>query len=316
VRPEVAARGPAAPPHAAPRPGAFVVGAPRCGTTALVSFLGQHPEVFVPYVKEPHHFGRDLTGRRGFEREDDYLALFAEAGERLALEGSTWYLYSRTAAREIHAFSPDARIVVMLRDPVQLLRSWHAHVVLLGIEDIEDFAEALAAEGARAEGQGLRQDASIEKLRYRRIPRFAEQLERYFDTFGRERVLVVLHEDFRRDNAGTVARVFEFLGVDPGFVPSFETVNAHAGVRSRTVRRLIEHQPEAVRALVRRLLPARTRHALRDRLRQANTQPRAREAGDAALDAALRTEFAPEVERLEALLGRDLSAWRNGPAPA
>jgi hypothetical protein len=296
----------------APRPGTFVVGAPRCGTTALVDFLGQHPDVFVPFVKEPHHFGSDLTTRRGFETEEAYLELFADAGARHPLEGSTWYLYSRRAAREIAAFAPEARIVVMLRDPVELLRSWHAHVVLLGLEEIESFEEALAAESDRREGRRVPPGTPVEKLLYREIPRFAEQLERYLAAFGAERVRVVLHEDFRADNRRVVADLFAFIGVDPAFEPSFETVNAHARVRSRMFRRLLERQPPLVRRAVRSLVPHRTRHALRDALRSLNTTREPPAPIGESLAAALRREYADEVERLGALIGRDLRHWSQG----
>lgn len=296
-------------PAAVPHPRSFLVGAPRCGTTALASFLNQHPELFVPYVKEPHFFGSDLTTRRGFPTLESYLELFADAGDRHALEASTWYLYSKEAAREIHDFRPDARIVAMVRNPVDLIHSWHAHVVLLGIEPIPDFAAALDAEDDRRAGRNLPHGSPVEKLQYREIPRFAEQIERYVRVFGRERVHVVVFDDFQRDNHAVFADVVEFLGVDPAPRPEVAVVNSNAAPRSRKVQHMIEHQPEIVRRVVRRLLPRRVRHEVRNAVRRLNASTERRPKLDPALRAELTAEFAPEVARLSELLGRDLSHW-------
>src|SRR5438093_1590857 len=102
----------------------FIVGAPRCGTTALYTYLRQHPDLFLPENKEPHFFGSDLY-HPGFVRNlDEYLSLFLEAGnKKRAGEASVWYLYSRNAAAEIMAFCPSARIIAMLRNPVDMMYS-------------------------------------------------------------------------------------------------------------------------------------------------------------------------------------------------
>lgn len=300
---------------ASPGPDVFVVGAPRCGTTALVDFLGQHPEVHAPYVKEPHYFGSDLTTRRGFPTPASYLELYEGAGERRAIDGSTWYLYSRQAAREIHAFRPDAFIVVMVRDPVELLYSWHGHAVFIGVEPIEDFADALAAESARRSGVDLPKGSPREKLLYRDIPRFTEQIERYLDVFGRERVKIIVHDDFKEDNVAVVQDVARFLGIDPDFRPRVEVVNANVRPRSKFVQHLTEHQPAPVRRLVQRVVPRRLRSRLRHQVRELNKVAARRPPLDPALRRALSEEFAPEVDRLSRLLGRDLRYWTSPDAP-
>ena len=296
-----------------PRPRAFVVGAPRCGTTALITILRQHPQVFVPYVKEPHFFGADLTTRRGFTSVPEYLQLFAEAGDRLAIEGSTWYLYSTDAASEIRDFDPQARIIVMIRNPVDVMHSWHAYAVLLGEEPIEDFEEALAAEPDRRAGRRLPDGTPPEHLFYRQIPCFAEQIERYAAVFERSQIHVVVHDDFRMDNAGIAQDTFRFLGVDSEFRPTFSVVNSNAAPKSRTVQRVLEHQPEAVRAVVRAVTSRRVRHRLRHKIRRLNRAYRSRAPMDPALRRRLTEEFAPEVKKLSSLLGRDLSAWQVVP---
>lgn len=289
-------------------PDVFIVGAPRCGTTALATFLAQHPDVFLPFVKEPHYFGSDLTPRRGFPTLDSYLELYADAGVRRALDASTWYLYSERAAREIAEFEPNARIVIMLRDPVELIHSWHGHAVLRGIEPLTSFGEAIAAEADRREGRRLPPEAPVERLLYTAIPRFTEQVKRYIDVFGRDRVHVIFHEDFRLDNVGVVREVYRFIEVDPTFEPEVSIVNPEARPRSKAVQNLLFRQPDAVRSLVRRVLPKRIRSVLRHSLAELNEAPSTRTPMDPATERRLRESFAPELAQLSALLGRDLTA--------
>src|SRR3954468_20052709 len=106
-------------------PDFFLVGAPRRGTTALCNYLRMHPEVFVCSPKEPTYFGRDLAPKR-FPTLESYRALFANTGSATRVgDGSVAYLASDSAAEEIHAFNPNAAILIMLRNPVELIYSLH-----------------------------------------------------------------------------------------------------------------------------------------------------------------------------------------------
>ena len=129
------------------KPDFFIVGAPKCGTTAMYQWLDAHPEVFVP-VKEIHYFGADLDHRRPEVSAERYNGLFepASTAHKAVGDVGVWYLMSETAAQEIHAYNPDARIIIMLRRPAQMLYSLHSQLLYSGEEDIADFGEALAAE--------------------------------------------------------------------------------------------------------------------------------------------------------------------------
>ena len=163
------------------RPDLFIVGAPKCGTTALNEYLRAHPDIYIPLVKELHFFGQDLTFRftpRISERE--YLQLFVpgRAASRLG-EASVRYLQSRTAAREIRAFSPTAHIIAMLRNPVDMMHAMHSELCFSGMEDILSFEAALDAEEARMRGERIPPGTNVpEMLYYRTSARFTEQLER------------------------------------------------------------------------------------------------------------------------------------------
>src|SRR5688572_20204409 len=137
-------------------PDFFVVGAPRSGTTALCNYLRTHPELFISSPKEPTYFGRDLVPKR-FPSLESYLELFANTGKsKRAGDGSVAYLASDYAAEEIHRFNPHASIVMILRDPVEMMHSLHLKHYLMGIEPCRTLEAALAAEPGRLrDGTGV-----------------------------------------------------------------------------------------------------------------------------------------------------------------
>jgi hypothetical protein len=205
-------------------PDFFIVGHQKCGTTALYMMLSQHPQIFMPDVKEPWFFGRELRSRFAKPSTrtrpstlEDYVALFAEAGDdQLAGEASPQYVRSEHAAGEIAELCPDARIVVLLREPAAFLRSLHLQLVATHIEDEPDFGRAIALEELRRQGKRVpKRSVSPQSLLYSDHVRYAEQLRRLHSAFPPEQVLALVYEDFRRDNGAVLRQVLEFLGVDP-----------------------------------------------------------------------------------------------------
>lgn len=294
-------------------PDFFIVGAAKSGTTSMFRYLGEHPEVFMPATKWINYFNVDLPSPANCHSWGDYLAHFTGAGDAKRVgEASESSLYSRCAAAGIRKVCPDADIIIMLRNPVDMLHALHSQLLYSGVEDIEDFAEALGAEPGRKRGERLPPPAHHPRqwLYYRDAARFAEQVQRYLDVFGRDRVHIILFDDFKADTAGVYAGALRFLGVDPGFRPAFDVHNANAAVRNRGLDRFMRRPPESVRRLVRAVLPATgLRRRIVGRLRVLNTTHTPRPVLDAALRERLQREFAPEVARLGALIGRDLSHW-------
>jgi hypothetical protein len=299
-----------------PRPDFFVVGAFKSGSTALYEQLRRHPQIFMPFHKEPLYFGDDLTRRYGRMTEDDYLRLFrgAKSGQRIG-EASTWYLYSTSAAREIKDFSPDAQIMVILRNPVDVMYAQHNQLIFNVIEDIPSFEEALAAEPERRAGKRLPPGPiNVENLFYRHSVRFSEQVERYFEVFGRERVHVMLTEDLSRDGAGVIRGALEFLGVDPTLAAAPPKANENRRVRSPLMQRLI-FAPKLLLPLAPFLRRFPFVRAVRTKMLDMNSEAKPRAPMDPALRRQLLDEFTPEIERLGRLIGRDLSHWLERPAP-
>jgi hypothetical protein len=296
------------------RPDFFIVGAPKSGTTAMYEYLSAHPDIFMSPVKEPNYFGSDIERRRTPRISlDEYLALFADARNAKRVgEASVRYLHSTNAAREIAEFNADARAIIMLRYPPDMMYAMHSELLFLGAEDIDDFGEALEAEHDRLQGRRIPAGANKPAaLLYRASARYSEQVERYFDALGRQRVLVIIYDDFRRDVAAEYAQTLRFLDVDAAFTPAFRVVNANKQVRSRTITRLVSNPPRVVSAAARRLLPATARRRVFRSALALNASAKERRPMDPNLRRKLRTEFAPEIRRLETLLGRELPEWTS-----
>jgi hypothetical protein len=298
-------------------PDFLIVGAPRCGTTAMFDYLAEHPSIFAASTKEPQFFATDLDGGTYLESvtfmrdRDRYLEMFAGARpDQMAGEGSTWYLYSQVAAAAIREANPEARIIAMLRDPVKMLYSLHGRRFYAGSEDIASFRDALAAEDDRRAGKRIPPRArNVKALQYRAVGRYSQQLERYFDVFGRDQVHVIVFEDFIRDVPAAYRNTLEFLGVDPEFAPDFRVINAGAQRRSQRLQQVLL-APRVISA-ARAVVPMRLRPAVGRTWDRINSRPEQREPLDPAVAAALRADLLPDIVRTGELLGRDLTeVWR------
>ena len=293
------------------RPNFFIVGAPKCGTTSMYEYLRQHPQVFMPERKEPHFLAPELEGKWpwGVRDEADYLALFKDAGDATRIgEASVWYLYSPEAARHIREFSPDALIIAMLRNPVDMLYSLHWQYVRDGEEDIRDFGVALAAENDRRSGRRIPRAARfVRGLFYSVIPCYTEQLRRYFDVFGRERVHIIVFDDLKADAGGVYRQVVDFLGITRDFVPEFVIANPATTLPRMPFAGFVLSHPR-LHAIAQAVLPLALRKCVGPVVNKFRRTP-SHSPMDPAVRSRLREHFAPEVEKLSRLLDRDLTHW-------
>ncbi|GAB4536633.1 MAG: sulfotransferase [Anaerolineae bacterium] len=292
-------------------PDFFIVGAPKCGTTSMNDYLRQHPEIFMPAQKELHFFGTDLNSPVYVREKDKYLAYFSEAcDEKRVGEASVWYLYSRRAAKEIKDFCPSASIIIMLRNPVDMLYSLHSQFLYNGNEDIKDFEAALDAEEDRKRGLRIPKSALlVEGLFYRETAKYVHQVRRYLETFGSENVHIVIYDDFKNDTSKTYRDTLYFLGVDETFKPNFRVINPNKRVRSWALHSFLWRHPEIVVRLGRALVPRPWYTRFLSAVKRWNLQYKPRPPMNPHLRRRLQLEFAPEVEMLSELLGRDLTYW-------
>ncbi len=305
------------------RPNLFIVGAPKSGTTSLYEYLAGHPQVYMSPVKEPMYFAPDV--RRGrFPRlefgvdEARYLELFAAAGDAIRVgEATTRYLASVAAPGLVHEFEPRALIVAMLRNPVEMMYALHNERLSNLNEDIADFAEAMEADDDRRAGKRLPPGSNPLGAVYGDSARYAEQLARWFQIFDRDRVHVIVFDDFVADTAASFRGLLQFLEVDPEYTPeSFAPRNVSHRQR-RWLRRLLAAPPSqwakehVLPAVIGR--NAQSRLALRFRQSRLSRRRVPRPPLPPDLRRRLEIEFSPEVSRLSEMLGRDLvSLWFGG----
>jgi hypothetical protein len=306
-------------------PDFFLVGHPKSGTTALYEMLRRHPQIYMPQLKEPCFLAPDQARRLQRagsgplpETLQEYLALFVAAGSDQRLgEASSAYLVSREAPHKIAELQPQARIVAILREPASLLRSLHLQLQQDHVEDERDLRTAISLESARAQGRHVPpRSPRPQALQYSERIRFVDQLRRYHEVFPREQVLVLVYDDFRRENVRTVRKVLRFLGVDDEVSVQATEANPTVRVRSQRLDELV-HSVSAGRGPAGRALKGAAKAVAPRRLRRGmlgvvrhRMVLAAPEPVDEELMLELRRRYRDEVVAAGEYLGRDLvSLW-------
>jgi hypothetical protein len=262
----------------------------------------------MPEIKVPMHFGQDLEMpiKSHLRDTSTYLSLFeAATNDQICGESSPFYLYSKSAAAEIRAFDPDARIIIMLRNPVDMMYSMHARNLLDGNEDRRDFEEALGLEEFRKQGRSIPRSAHFPQgLFYRDLARFHEQVKRFKANFPDEQLLVILMEDIKRDARDAFITVLRFLEIDTEFGGDIEKANKSVSVRSMAITEFLKAPPALFE-----MMPARFRNAIRWRLNHWNLDGESIRPIRVDLRTRLLMEFRDDVSSLGNLINRDLSYW-------
>jgi hypothetical protein len=293
-------------------PDLFLIGAPKCGTTALYSYLEKHPDIFMSPVKEPHYFYADFPSPDHINAAD-YSRLFAKAGSsQLCGEGSTLYLFSRYAITEILKANPRAKLIAMVRNPLEMVVSFHGQKVYAFEEDERDFAVAWSLSEARASGHNVPPGCRApEQLDYKAVGRLGGQIARLLRTTPADQVHIIVFDDFVSDTPAAYRGTLQFLGLsDPG-MPEFPVVNAHKEHRLPWLSQFLMQPPfpvKQIKSLLKQRFPAQVKRAGKS-VYGINKQPAAKPPLPAELQRQMAREFADDIELLGNLLQRDLSHW-------
>ncbi len=292
-------------------PNFFLIGAAKSGTTALYSFLRQHSQIFIPDRKEPHFFafqnqapnfaGPEAAINQAVIKRCDYDSLYRNVRDESAIgDCSTSYLYVPDTAERIHASCPDAKIIVILRNPVDRAYSSYLHLVREGKEPLRDFRKGLDAESQRTDDNwGL-------LWRYVDMGLYYEQLSRYVSLFDRDQIKILLYDDFRAAPGHVLKVIFDFLDVDSDFDPDTSaTPNVSGEPKLRRMHEMIK-KDGIVKSLIDSMLPAAIRPGLRDLYFSYGLRrpPLTDEVRDY-----LRKLFRADIIKTQGLIDRDLTAW-------
>lgn len=294
-------------------PNFLIIGTARAGTSSLYEYLRQHPEIYMCPNKEPMFFA--LENQRvnfrgpGDAQEinaksvtmiDPYQALFEAAGDRPAIgEASALYLYSDVAAANIKRHIPNAKLIAMLRDPVERAYSSFLYMTREGREPLPEFEDALAAEEQRIE------DNWEHIWHYRRMGFYYRQLRRYYDLFDPSQIKIILSEDLDNNPESVISELQRFLDVDATQLPDMSVKYNQGGVpRGQLLNRVLT-RPSWIKQKLKPWLP-RSVHSLYLRVKHANLE---RPEISAETRHSLREDYRNDIENLQDLIGRDLNAW-------
>lgn len=286
-------------------PNFFVVGAAKAGTTSLYRCLSQHPDVYMAPVKEPHWFSRVQPNPEHavspVTSEREYLKLFEGwKGESAIGEASPSYLWDAEAPHRIKDALPHAKIIAILRHPVERAYSHYLMNVQEGIQNLP-FLEALEEDHqARRKGWGV-------SHLYVDLGLYAEQVRRYLEAFDRSQVKVILYEDVRGDPKTVLESLFGFLEVDPQCAEGIYTdvhYNPYTVPRNHLTKTVLRSR--RIRSLGAKVTPKPTREWIRKRLLSKREPKPAMDEGAREF---LMDLFRPDIRKLQKSLGRDLDSW-------
>jgi len=301
------------------KPNFFISGAPRCGTTALYTYLSEHPQVFMSAVKELNYFASDFphVQKINFQSDADYERVFAQAGpQHLAVgEASPFYLFSRVAFEKMYTYDSNARVIVTLRNPVEFIHSYHQLNLSLLRENEKDLARAWGLQEARCQGKSLPLSVrQVDLLMYGELGKFSQYVQRLYAVFPREQVKIFLFDDFRHDVCKVYEETLAFLGVPSDGREVFPQINANFENRSQLLARLF-HPPQPVYRLFMRVISLfgvnfmKNFSLVYNKIERLNTTEASRSGLSLTLRAQMQAHFRSDIESLADLLERDLSGW-------
>ena len=303
------------------KPNLFIAGHPRSGTSSLHHYLKQHPDIFMTAIKEPNFFALDFRIDSDnfhkkklyfpFRSESQYLRLYKNwTYEKIAGEATATNLCSKVSAREISRFNPASKIIMMFREPVEFLHSFHSAARYALGEHLEDFKAAISAEKDRRIGKGFAKRVIAPSwLFYSEFAKYTEQINRFWSYFNPEQIKIIIFDDFKINTPGVYKEVLDFLGVDHNFMPDFDIVNPNKQIRWPFLKKYTLDSPY-FRKTLRLLFSDDTYAALKVFYKNKMVKYEPRQTLDEAFRLELIQQFKPEVEKLGELLKRNLvSIW-------
>lgn len=295
-------------------PNFFIIGAAKSGTTALYRYIKQHPDIFMPARKEPHHFSfteetKQTKGPGDYVRFaitdfSEYKKLFdGVSNERAIGEASPTYIYIPGTAERIASVIPNAKIIAILRHPADRAFSAYMHLVRDGYEKVLDFDEALKLESDRiANNWGP-------IWHYTRVGFYYEQLVRYYRVFDRDRLHVIIYDEFRKKPLEVIQGIFRFLDVNDNFVPDTSDEPNVSGVpRYQTLQKIINFffLNKHFRSVAQKTFPDETRWRFVSYVRNLNL---VRTKIPEETRQRLISLFKEDILKLQDLINYDLSFW-------
>lgn len=287
------------------KPNFFIIGAPKCGTTSVVQWLRDHSNIFIPEFKEPHYFNTDHNFNNVYDLTH-YEDLFSEANKehKAVGEGSVWYLYSDAAVSNILDYNPEAKFLVLLRNPIDMAYSLHKQKVFSMEQPQKDFKKAWQAQFLSDKDLGGKFVREKKFLKYGDICKHGKYLTKLFKTVDRNRVLVIFLEDIKRDELKEYKKILDFLDVRYDNRIDFPVVNKAKKRKSYLLAYLTKTFSK-----IKRLFKIKLGFGLLNKIEDINRSQKERQGIDPQMQDSLKEYFAEDINKLMQIVGRDLSHW-------
>ena len=302
------------------KPNFFIVGAAKSGTTSLYSYLKTHPNIFIPETKEPHYFSKDYNLRYAVTDYQEYMNLFAPANpndHKLIGEASVHYIHSSKALKEIYDFNADAKILVIMRNPIEMIYSYHAQMIYSGVEDEYVFSKAWDLQSQRAQGlhipKGCYEPAL---LRYKWIASFGSQVENLQNIFPVHQIKYIFFDDLKSDVKIIYENILKFLEIPTDNRLEFPIVNQNKKLHNywlnEFLRKPSTHKRlENIVSILHKLglFSNSTHWEVLNSMIVWNTKIEKRDALSIETRQMLSSELRTEILKLGELTNRDLNHW-------
>lgn len=288
----------------------FLVGFPKSGTTSYANYLSQHPDIRLAYLKEPHFFSKDFHKESDHVHSvgqyfrirnlDQYHSLYKYGGKKYYLDASTSYIYSRVAINHIYQYNHDAKVIVMLRNPVDFVYSWYNHLKYYSEENAKSLAQALAMEPMRTSGKHIPPLVKHPtRLYYRYISNYLIHLRRLFEIFPSEQIKIILLERVKKTPLYIFQDTLKFLEL-ADFRPNFIVENSYQAPRFRRVKTLMDKISRS--SYIKKIIPVNKEKQFRNLYRFIFSKKTKRPVLDPNLRVCLEKNFEPMVNELSQLL--------------
>jgi len=289
----------------------FCIGAAKSGTTALHYFLRQHPEIYMPLKKEIHHFADDLLKKNDYWLQNNpFFKLFQKTKKnQIAGETSVFYLLSENAAKNIFEYNPNAKIIIMLRNSVDVAYSLYSQLVFNGEENITNFKDAIEIESDRRKGINLPPNTRIYKKHlYVEVVKYTEQIKRFQKYFSKEQIHFIFFKDFKKNTLNSVQNTYQFLNINNTFVPKLKIHNSNKKIKNRKLQKITTF---VINSFFSRFLCEDNLEKLRNFAISINSIQQKRIPLDFDTKQLLINTLKQEIINLEKLLNIDLSTWKK-----
>ena len=286
----------------------FILGAPKCGTTSMYHWLRQHSEIYFPEIKETHFFSTDLhPNKRSVKKMEDYQVLYSDANNNHKVLGdaSVFYLYSEEAVPNILEYNSEAKFLVMLRNPVEMVVSLHAQYLHTGNEIYEDFEKAWSLKDERINGVGttkITEDPQL--LNYGKVCSVGSQVERLLKKVEREKVKFILLDDLKKEPEKVLKYLFQFLEIGSEKI-DLEIKNTVTARRSKNFHRFIKY----LNRLKKDVGIGRLNTGFKKLISRLNTKKGSKFVLEGDLRREVINKFESDVELLMNSLNEDLTHW-------